>query len=86
MRPRQTDVLVQEADEGGGHDVPVFAAELHGRLDPVVHHQSEVLVYRVRTVIGKLKQEIRVNVKANLTGLVLVLRVSLPLFLDTLGR
>lgn len=35
--PRPTDVLVQEADERGSHDVPVFAAELHWRLYPIIH-------------------------------------------------
>lgn len=50
----RTDVLVQETDEGGGHDVPVFAAELHRRLDPVVHHQSQVLVDGVGTAVGEL--------------------------------
>lgn len=38
IRRRPTDVLVQEANEGGSHDVPVFAAELHGRLYPIIHH------------------------------------------------
>lgn len=33
-----TNVLVQEADESGGHDVPVLAAELHWRLYPIIHH------------------------------------------------
>lgn len=38
IRLKQTNVLVQEANEGGSHDVPVFAAELHGRLYPVIHY------------------------------------------------
>jgi len=47
---------MQEADEGGRHDVPVLAAELQGRLDAVVHHQSQVLVDRVGTVVGELER------------------------------
>lgn len=50
----RTDVLVQEADEGCSHDVSVFAAELHGRLDPVIHHQSQVLMDGVGTAVGEL--------------------------------
>lgn len=57
IRLKQTDVLVQEANEGGSHDVPVFAAELHRRLYPIIHHKSQILVNGVRTKIGKLKQE-----------------------------
>ena len=53
---KQTNVLVQEANEGGSHDVPVFAAELHRRLYPIIHHQSKVLVNWIRAVIGKLKR------------------------------
>ena len=51
----RTDVLMQEADKGGGHDVAVFAAELQGGLDAVVHHQRQVLVDRVRPVVGELE-------------------------------
>lgn len=40
IRVGQTNVLVQEADEGSSHDVPVFTAEFHRRLDPVIYHQS----------------------------------------------
>lgn len=39
-RLRQTNVFVQDANEGGNHDVPVFTAEFHRRLYPVVHHKS----------------------------------------------
>ena len=50
---------MQEADEGGGHDVAVFAAELKGGLDAVVHHQRQVLVDRVRPVVGELEERER---------------------------
>lgn len=35
---KQTNVFVQETDEGGSHDVSVFAAELHRGLYPIIHH------------------------------------------------
>lgn len=38
IRLKQTNVFVQEADEGGSHDIPVFATELHRRLYPIIHH------------------------------------------------
>lgn len=53
----RTNVLVEEADEGCGHDVPVFAAELHGGLDPVVHHQGQVLMDGVGTTVGELGRQ-----------------------------
>lgn len=55
---------MQEADEGGGHDVPVFAAEFHRRLYPVVHHESQVPVDRVRSVIAELKREKKAAVRS----------------------
>lgn len=39
MRLKQTDVLVQKANEGGCHDVPILAAEFNRRLYPIIHHQ-----------------------------------------------
>lgn len=38
VRLRPTNVLVQETDESGSHDVSVFAAKLHWRLYPIIHH------------------------------------------------
>lgn len=49
-----TNVLVQEADEGGCHNIPVFTAEFQRGLDAIVHHQCQVLVDRVRAMIGEL--------------------------------
>lgn len=40
IKVKQTYVFVQEANEGGRHDVSVFAAELHRRLYPIIHHKS----------------------------------------------
>lgn len=38
VRLRPTNVLVQKTDESGSHDVPLFAAKLHWRLYPIIHH------------------------------------------------
>lgn len=46
-----TNVLVQGTDESGGEDVPFLAAELHGRLNAIIHHQCEELMNRVRAKV-----------------------------------
>lgn len=91
MSIKRTDVLVQEADEGGSHDVPVLAAELHGGLEPIIHHQGQVFVNGVRAVIGELTREQRIEVRPShllRSGSAGVFTVShsLPSFLDTLER
>lgn len=68
-----TDVLVQEADEGGGHNIPVFTAELHRGLDAVIHHQRQVFVDGVRAIIGELIEKHK-QTKINKTRLPLHIR------------
>lgn len=46
-----TDVLVQGTDEGGREDVPLLAAELHRRLNAIIHHQREELMNGVRAKV-----------------------------------
>lgn len=46
---------MQETDEGGSHDVSVFTAQLHWRLDSIIHHKSQVLVNGVRAIVCELK-------------------------------
>lgn len=49
-----TYIFMQGANESGCQDVPFLAAEFHRRLNPIIHHQSQQLVHRIRPMIGKL--------------------------------
>lgn len=49
-----TYVLMQGADKSGSQNVPLLTAELHRRLNAIIHHQCEELMDRVRTKVWKL--------------------------------
>lgn len=49
-----TNVLMQKANKRGCHNVPVLAAEFDRRLNPIIHHQGQVLMDGVRPMVREL--------------------------------
>lgn len=49
-----TNVLVQEANKCGCHNVPVLAAQFYRRLNPIIYHQRQVFMDWVRPMVGEL--------------------------------